>query len=129
MASAQRSNQHSAWITQYNQPISLDSLTVVPGSIFISDTISFDHDYDEATGLITITTLKKDPPDSVRLLYTVFPYDFRQNFARRDQSLIDSSGTYDNTLIYMTDPLNKREELFVTDNLYKSGALSRGISF
>ncbi|MFC2124677.1 hypothetical protein ACFLU5_07680 [Bacteroidota bacterium] len=107
----------------------MDSLTIVPGSIILSDTVSFTYEYNQETEMLTISTLKKDPPDSVNVRYTVFPYDFRQSFARRDISEIDSTVTYKNTLIHITDPLNKREELFETDNLYKSGALSRGISF
>jgi len=60
VVSGQRSNKHHIWIKTFNQPISIDSLTVVPGSISLSDTISFTNEYDENTGLLTINTLKKE---------------------------------------------------------------------
>jgi len=129
VVSGQRSNKHHIWIKTFNQPISIDSLTVVPGSISLSDTISFTNEYDENTGLLTINTLKKDPPDSVEIAYSVFPYDFRKSYSKREFTLADSASTHQNTLRYISDPVNRREELFATDNLYKSGALSRGISF
>jgi hypothetical protein len=128
-AYGQRSNEHSLWVTQFNQPIALDSLTIVPGSIFLSDTISFAFEYDHGRDLLTISTLKKDPPDSVKITYAVFPYNFRKNHSKRELSDIDSSLETNQTRIFIPDPVYKREELFVTDNLYKSGALSRGISF
>ena len=128
-AEAQRSNERKRWVSSFDKPIILDSLTVVPGSVQLSDsTVRGNIEYWVESGLVTVHLLQ--PLDSIQIEYKVFPYDFKNRVFHKSPDLYDSSAYFKSTSkqdpIYLNE---KREELFTTSDLYKSGVISRGITF
>ncbi|QSE97099.1 hypothetical protein [Fulvivirga lutea] len=122
---AQMSNERCKWINVFNQPIELDSLSVVPGSIVVTDQdVKISHNISDGTIELTQTDTSKD---SVQLCYKVYPFPLHQEFYNRNLSVYDSNA-------YFKDPVKnattfKQEELFKTEGLYKSGSITRGVSF
>ena len=113
------------WINNIEGPQLLDSLSVDVSSInFPGDTtIQFDYNYSDGTILLSGTTA-----DSVEVCYRVFPFALHQSYYKRTLQQYDSSALFKTSSgsELWTD---RREELFPTSQLYKSGSISRGISF
>ncbi|MEQ8926869.1 MAG: hypothetical protein RLO81_13700 [Fulvivirga sp.] len=124
-AEAQMSNERCKWIKVYNAPIELDSLSVITGSITIFDAdVEVIHQISEGT--IELVS-DNNAPDSIQVCYKVYPFPLHQKFYHRDLSVYDSNA-------YFKDPVKntttfKQEELFKTEGLYKSGSITRGVSF
>ena len=123
--SGQSQHLKCQWVHTFGQPFVLDSLSVdVESIVFPADTtMKFDYDYTKGTLLINSNKL-----DSIQVCYKVFPFGFHQPFARR------TLAQYDSTVLFKPKApsarwVDRREELFVTNQLYKSGSISRGISF
>ena len=121
---AQMSNERCKKVSTFEQSIYLDSLTIIPGSVTFSssDSVSYTLTSD---GSFRINS--KVMPDSIEVCYKVYPLAFNKKRFNRDLSVYDSNA-------YFKDPVKKKpflrqEELFRTDGLYKSGSISRGISF
>ena len=123
--SAQNQDLKCRWVQTFGQPFVLDSLSVdVESIIFPSDnTVNFDYNYSRGTLLISPESL-----DSIQVCYRVFPFAFHQSYARRTMEEYDSSALF-KPKPPSTSWVDRREELFVTSQLYKSGRISRGISF
>lgn len=128
-AEAQRSNDRRKWVSGDGQAIILDSLTVVPGSVRFCDTnLTGKIDLDIETGKVKIKT--RNPADSVEVSYKVFPYAFHASTFHKNIELYDSNAYFRTIGVNRTNVITEsREELFSTENLYKSGVISRGISF
>ncbi len=125
---AQRSNERSRVVREFNRPLKLDSLSIVPGSVMLTgnNDVSVEHDIDRGT----VSFLTSNKYDSLLVRYTVFPYDFAGIIQSRHQRAEDSAVA--GTRIAEEKPFvikEKKEELFYTDKVQKSGILSRGISF
>jgi hypothetical protein len=128
-ALAQKSNERVKWVAALDQPFTLDSLTVVPGSILVTDTtFRGEIHYEVETGLVrikTTTTL-----DSLPVRYKVFPYAMHHKMYHKNLEVYDSSAFFKTSDRSASAYLKEsREELFTTSNLYKSGVISRGITF
>ena len=123
--SAQNQDLKCRWVHTFDYPFVLDSLSVEVESIFFpsDSTVNFDYNYSKGTILISPMNL-----DSIRVCYDVFPFAFHQTYARRTLNEYDSSALF-KPKVPSTSWVDSREELFVTDQLYKSGSISRGISF
>ena len=122
---AQEGEIKCKWITTFNQPFVLDSLSVDMESIYAPSDDDLEIYYDYSTGKLTINS---SAYDSLQICYEVFPFAFHKSYAHR--TLQD----YDSTALFkITSPAagwgDSREELFATEELYKSGSISRGISF
>jgi hypothetical protein len=113
------------WVSTFNQPFVLDSLSVVAESIYtpVDSTVQLSYDY--STGAVTI---KSSDYDSLEVCYQVIPFAFHRSYARRTLQEYDSSAFF-KVKPMATGWVDTREELFTTDQLYKSGSISRGISF
>lgn len=105
----------------------LDSLTVIPESIRIETNDTIDFQYNPSTGVIVFPQLPALP---ITICYKTLPYALHKSYQRK--SLVE----YNEQKLYGSNQenrerkiLDKKEELFPTDNLQKSGSLSRGISF
>jgi hypothetical protein len=106
----------------------LDSLTVIPESIEIRGHEGLIFHYDPNTGFILF---EQDLDQPVTICYRTIPYSLHKTYQRK--SLVE----YNEQKLYSSNQqtapenrvLDKKEELFPTDNLQKSGSLSRGISF
>ena len=119
------------WITRFDIEDELDSLTVIPESITVgrADSLHIEWRYNPTTGAIGIRA--SDPaPDSIEVCYQTIPYRLQEVYFNRSMS------EYLHDREYRDQPSEEeetfsasREELFPTDNIQKSGSLSRGISF
>ena len=121
---SQMSNERCRWISQFNKPIKLDSLSVIPGSV-VNDGDRYSINQNISDGTITINT--NNSVDSLLICYKVYPFAFHQRVFNRDLSVYDSNAVFKDPV--KTSSTLIQEELFRTDGLYKSGNITRGVSF
>ncbi len=123
---AQQSNDRCKWISQFNTPLYLDSLSVIPGSV---------RPEAEEASVVRLEISGKyilrynGALDSVRLCYKVFPIDFTRKYGRRSMDIYDSAALFTANSRAKSPALMVHEELFPTEGIRKSGTISRGISF
>lgn len=105
----------------------LDSLTVIPESIYFNHIDSLGFHYNPDTGMIYFDS---NSADSIKICYQVIPYQLHKTYQRKNlvnykeqQVYTSKDDNNDNRM------LDRKEELFPTDNIQKSGSLNRGISF
>ncbi len=123
----QQSNDRCKWLSVFNQPIQLDTLTIVPGSILIDSRIAYELKFDAETRSISLFSAQ--PEDSVQIFYKVFPYNLYQEVKNRS---LDTAGSVNPEIVQKSEKsriTDRKEELFSSEKIYKSGAISRGISF
>ncbi|MCK5103821.1 MAG: hypothetical protein KAR17_13450, partial [Cyclobacteriaceae bacterium] len=106
----------------------LDSLTVIPESIHFKNNLDISYHYDPNSGMIYFDA--GQTMDTVTICYQTIPYQLHKTYQRK--GLVE----YNEQMIFSSNNkeggnkvLDRKEELFPTDNLQKSGSLSRGISF
>ncbi|EMR03022.1 cell surface protein SprA [Cesiribacter andamanensis AMV16] len=113
------------WIRPAAQPLLLDSLTVLPQSIRLADS-TIQWTYQPTTGLLHFN--KPSLPDSLLICYQTLAYSLHQPVYRRTLAEYDSLAPFKKKP--KTDEFGwKEEELFASDDIEKSGSISRGISF
>ena len=122
---AQETGAYCKWVNANGQPEVLDSLTVIPESIHIATGQKFD--FKLQTNSITVS----DPQaDSVQVCFRILPYDLHSGYANRSMTLYDSTALFKDAIRYQQSlALPKREEVFSTEKIQKTGSISRGISF
>lgn len=116
------------WINTFDREILLDSLSVIPSSIVFKSDEDVTYRYDPDHGLIFI----KDPKiDSVEVCYQTLPFQLFKTYYHRDEALIgeEQAIAENKDSVSSQRILYEREELLPTENLQKSGSISRGISF
>ncbi len=114
------------WLQNSEKPILLDSLSVDSHTIFFPDHDSLPYDYNYTRGTIEI---RKDlSVDSLRICYRVLPFSFHRTYQNRSIHQYDSNALFlaSGSGIAVKD---QRDQLFKTEDLYKSGSITRGISF
>ena len=113
------------WIQTSKSPQLLDSLTVLPLSIRLQDsTIQWKYDPSAGTILFSAAAL----PDSVFICYQTLAYSLHQPVQNRNLTI------YDSLAPFKLSPRTKKEiweqeEIFSSDDIQKSGSISRGITF
>ncbi|GJM28914.1 MAG: hypothetical protein DHS20C17_15490 [Cyclobacteriaceae bacterium] len=122
---AQNQEARCRWISAFDQPVILDSLSVDISSIHFPGDSSVSFQYSYSDGTIIVSPAEAD---SVKVCFRVFPFAFHHTYSHR------SIQQYDSTAFFKIAPAKNewpdhREELFATSELYKSGSISRGISF
>lgn len=123
----QELGQRCKWIKEFNKPLLLDSLSVDAGSIRISADNHLAFSYDYTRGTIVVS-----PPsglDSLEVCYQVYPFAFHKSYQKRTLAQYDSNALFKARTSLGALPVDHREQLFSSDQLYKSGSISRGISF
>lgn len=100
-----------------------DSLVIDPESIELIPQQFFDFNA-QSRKLI----LKERLSEATELCYRVIPFPVRATYAHKSKSLYDSTASFDqrptiNNYVY------QKEELFSTPEIYKTGSLSRGVTF
>jgi hypothetical protein len=113
------------WIRPATTPFLLDSLTVLPQSIQLQDS-SLQWQYLPATGQLQFKG--KELPDSVLICYRTLPYSLHAPVHKRTLAEYDSLAPFKNKS-RQEGLAWKDEELFSSDDIQKSGSISRGISF
>ncbi len=128
-----QSNLRTKTIAVNSDTIHLDSLSVVPGSFHIVDSVVWDKLcmkvlYEKGILIINKVCVPKIS-DSLRISYRVFPVNFSQAHSNRSLSIIKQkySGQY-NPFAYDNSE-NNAQSIFNFEGLNKSGSISRGISF
>jgi hypothetical protein len=133
-ASAQKlSNLRIKKLSLMNDTISIDSLSVVPGSLQIRspDGILMDsseYTLDAVNGLLVLSpSLTRDSiPFSIS--YRVFPFRFSEEYKHKDLAILEPNDQgVVNPFIYRQE--RQGTNIFRTDGLNKSGSISRGVSF
>ncbi len=105
-----------------------DSLTIIPQSVKVvpSDGISIDQDLDHGRIKITYTGTS----DSLEICYRTLPYALNQDYKNRSLAEYDSGNSLMKFQEFRYTPITeKRQEIFRSDSLSKSGSISRGVSF
>ncbi len=129
----QLSNYRSLKITVHSDTISLDSLSIIQGSLIVRDSAGnridssyFTVNYPEAK--IYLKTGHSVQYKTLFASYKVFPYNFSQSFKNKDIKLIepDEKGNY-NPFVFTYE--NKPLDIFKFGGLNKNGSISRGVSF
>ena len=122
----QQSPQRCRYVPEGNREFVLDSLTVVASSIVLDP--SLDFLYDPQSGLMQIADW--GAADSVKICYSVLPFDLNRTYYRRSRVEEMEDARTSRFERGLQDPVaGTREELFPTEQLQKSGSLSRGIAF
>ncbi|MCA6073619.1 hypothetical protein [Fulvivirga sedimenti] len=115
-----------SYVHVFNEPVRVDSLSIVPGSVF-SEPAGAPITYDFSTGKITISMAV--PPDSIKICYQVFPVSFTKEYRNRQLRIFGDTAVIARDTIRTRGPSLRREEIFTAQGLQKSGTISRGVSF
>lgn len=110
----------------------VDSLSLLEETIRITDKSGNDYkfNYYLSTNKLQVIFGNEAKPDSLLLCYQTFSIRFDQPVARRTLLTdYDSTAQFKDNRMAEVPAFDFREELFPTTNLYKSGSLTRGISF
>ncbi|PWL24589.1 hypothetical protein [uncultured Roseivirga sp.] len=124
---AQSISEACKWV-KTDSPQILDSLTVFPESIRISEPDSSQaFRFDLNTNTISF---QNSPFDSVRVCYRTLPFDLHSTKAKKTLDIYDSTALFKDAVLYQQAlAIPKREEVISTENIYKTGSISRGVSF
>jgi hypothetical protein len=104
----------------------LDSLTLAPGSIQLTDT-SLSYTYNPSTGLILVEG--SSSTDSVQVCYRRLSFSLQQAVSHHTLQEYDSTAPYRGGQTVNQDFFTEEESFFKTPEIQKSGSISRGISF
>ncbi len=128
-ARAQESNLRIKKVPYGMGIITLDSLSIVPGSVRVScGTMRLsDAEYQVDLGRATLTVPTKCA-DSLFVSYRVLPYQLNQPFQKRDTTLVYNERKGDRDK-FKIQPTSEDLDLFGGTGLTKSGSISRGIAF
>jgi hypothetical protein len=113
-------------------PTELDSLSGIPESISIVDTggNSYAFTFDLSKNLLQVIFESESIPDSLKVCYRTFSLRFDTPIAKRTLLAdYDSTARFRDAQMADLPAFDFREELFPSTDLYKSGSLTRGISF
>lgn len=129
-----KAQEKCRWVksSDFVTPVLIDSLSILEESIRIQDKNgkSYSFEYDLNSNRLQILFESENLPDSVNLCYQTFSIRLDQPVARRTLLVdYDSMAQFRDNRLLESPTFDFREELFPSTNLYKSGSLTRGISF
>ncbi|PZX55988.1 hypothetical protein LV84_02351 [Algoriphagus ratkowskyi] len=129
-----KAQEKCRWVDSeiYVNPTVPDSLSVLEETISITDISGkvYNSKYQLNTNTLQVLFENEAKPDSLLICYRTFSIRFDQPIARRTLlSDYDSTAQFKDNRMAELPAFDFREELFPTTNLYKSGSLTRGISF
>lgn len=129
-----KAQEKCRWVDSeiFANPTIPDSLSILEETIKVSDKSGkfYDFKYELSTNSLQVLFENEIRPDSLFLCYRTFSVRFDQPFARRTLLTdYDSTAQFKDNRMAELPAFDFREELFPTTNLYKSGSLTRGISF
>ena len=109
----------------------LDSLTVIEASLTVRDRQdqSYSFTFDVNSNSIHVQ-VNPGLVDSVQVCYNTFPFSLHQVYSKRTlMADYDSMALFKERRNRASEVFNFREEILPSNNLNKSGSLTRGISF
>ncbi len=125
---AQVTNVRCKWVVvDSSKPFLLDTTSVLPSSINVTgggDFIKLEYDVNSHQAKWT----GANGGDSVLVCYRTLSYDLSRRYYNRNVAQYDTLGYYRDDPYYNRQFQNKREELFTSPGINKSGTISRGIS-
>ncbi len=132
------SNLRSKTIAVVADTLQLDSLSIVPESVVLTDAKGFPISSDnykllpESGQLILLPALVSDTSNrqnTLLLHYKVFPFLFTKSYQHKDSRVFkpDESGKI-NPFVYSGEN-KKNADFFASEGLNKSGSISRGVAF
>ncbi len=128
-------NARQKYISLISDSIRLDTLSLIPGSVSLYTTqgatfaVPANWKIDEPGSLILLPPGDKvGLPDSLLVVYKVFPLLFSTTYRNKDRSVIEKSysGLYNP---YSYGEGNTDNNIFKMEGLQRNGNISRGISF
>ena len=125
----QDNGERCKWIKDFGGPVLLDSLTISPESIHFphfNDSL-IHYQYNINTGLISFEA--DQGFDSLLICFRSFPFNLSKAYFKRSLDEYDSNAFFKEQRKVEGNLINRREELFSSPGLHKSGSISRGISF
>jgi len=142
---SQTSSKRCKWVVVNPTPFTLDTLTVVPGSISFTyhGATQFKHNYNPVTNQFQFTNISAPAPlpdstttdsiqavvpqlDSVLVCYRVLPLNLALAHYKRQRTRVDSLRLPE--VVYTETLPSTKEEIFSTPGLNKTGTVTRGIS-
>jgi hypothetical protein len=134
LATVSVAQEKCRWVkpTDFQEPRILDSLTALGSSIRVTDfsgkSYPFVYSTSDRTILIRIPDLQK--PDSLQLCYKTLAVRLDRHVSRRTLlSDYDSTARFRDNRIREASQFTIKEELFPSSTLYKTGSITRGVSF
>lgn len=129
-----KAQEKCRWVESgaFLNPTIPDSLSILGETIRVTDRNgeSYDFKYELSTNKLQVIFENEPRPDSLLLCYRTFSIRFDQPIAHRTLLTdYDSTAQFKDNRMSELPAFDFREELFPTTNLYKSGSLTRGISF
>lgn len=123
-----QTNDKCIWVKEFGQRVVLDSLTVYPESIKIkSPRADIKFDFELNTNTINIPD---QGVDSVLVCFRTLPFDLHTPKANKTLDIYDSTALFKDAVLYQQAlALPKREEVISTENITKTGNITRGVSF
>jgi hypothetical protein len=122
-------NKRCKWIVVPSGQFELDSLSVFPNSIQLNypkdSTVSISYDINTNKAVLK----SSKPIDSIHVCFSVLPYKLHRPYYKRDLARYDSNATYKDDYMQRRYVPDKKEELFASPGINKTGNISRGISF
>ena len=116
------------WVTDFDEGVTLDSLTVYPESIRISkprSDIKFTFDLNSNSILIP-----NQGAASVLVCFRTLPFDLHTPKTNKTLDIYDSTALFKDAVFYQQAlALPVREEVITTENITKTGSITRGVSF
>jgi hypothetical protein len=120
-------NQRSRYVRPATDTLLLDSLTIVPNSLLIRDSLSKAPIDTSSYRLIGRKIIwKKRPTGPLQLNYRVLPFDLEQSVQRLDTNDIREE---DGMLVMDYNPFEKDQPVLDFKGLQYTGSFARGISF
>lgn len=113
-------------------PFELDSLTAIEASIRITDRQgkSYPFSYSISNRSLLVKFDQEERPDSLLICYKTLSVRLDRVVANRRLELdYDSTARFKDNRIKETAQRNIQEELFPSSTLYKTGSITRGVSF
>ncbi|WP_422354531.1 hypothetical protein [Roseivirga pacifica] len=125
---AQQGGENCRWISTFDQELVLDSLTVFPESIRFDAANQPVYNFNLQANTIEVS--KPTGLDSIRVCYRTLPYDLHTPKANKTLDIYDSTALFKDVVLYQQKlAIPKRVEVVKTEDIAKTGSISRGISF
>ncbi|RLD62422.1 MAG: hypothetical protein DRJ01_06175 [Bacteroidetes bacterium] len=115
--------------------ILIDSLSIIPNSLFVFDNDNiiihdslYSIDFVKSLIIPNKQWFETHNIHNVKITYKVFPYNFSEPFFNKDFNKYAKIQTVDNEISYTYKP-NNYNDFFKKDELLTQGSISRGITF
>ncbi|MFY9311230.1 MAG: hypothetical protein WAQ28_19455 [Bacteroidia bacterium] len=125
-------NQHVKNLVLASDTLLLDTLSLIPGSIKITNTAggNIDSAFYKINYAESVLIVKRNQltTDSLTIHYRTFPYLFSAAVKHKDLNRIKPD-LFGNTNPFSYTITSKNDDIFKMDGLNKTGSISRGITF